>query len=119
MKILPLMAHTADLRRAAGPSAAVLLVQGAQYIVLMDDTLAIELQMHGAVPEIFINADGVKTSWQLHLFSKAVAAAINIVGKRTVQAQLCSCTWLSTPPTESQNPRLLAEWRAHLIPTVQ
>ena len=88
--------HTADLRRASRPfgeNCGFTLSEGAQYIVLMDDTLAIELgaDVHGAVPEIFINADGVKKSisspgpGNYICFSKAVAAAINIVGKRTVQ----------------------------------
>ena len=87
---------TADLRRASRPfgeNCGFTLSEGAQYVVLMDDKLAIELgaDIHGAVPEIFINADGVKKSisspgpGNYICFSKAVAAAINIVGKTAVQ----------------------------------
>jgi len=59
----------------------------------MDDRLALELgaDVHGAVPEVFINADGVKKSISAPgvgnyiSFAKAVAAAVNIVGKEGVQ----------------------------------
>jgi acetoacetyl-[acyl-carrier protein] synthase len=59
----------------------------------MDDLLAIELgaDAHGAVPEVFINADGVKKSisspgvGNYISFSKAVAAAVDIVGIEAVQ----------------------------------
>jgi acetoacetyl-[acyl-carrier protein] synthase len=59
----------------------------------MDDALAIELgaDIHGAVPEVFINADGVKKSISAPgvgnyiSFAKAVASAASIVGKETVQ----------------------------------
>ncbi len=85
-----------DWRRASRPfgeNCGFTLAEGTQYVVLMDDALAIELgaDIHGAVPEVFINADGVKKSisapgaGNLISFAKAVAAAINIVGKETVQ----------------------------------
>ena len=62
-------------------------------MVLMDDALTVELgaDIHGAVPDIFINADGVKKSISAPgvgntiSFAKAVASAANIVGKETVQ----------------------------------
>ena len=87
---------TPDWRRASRPfgqNCGFTLAEGTQYVVLMDDALAIELgaDIHGAVPEVFINADGVKKSisapgaGNLISFSKAVAAAVNIVGKETVQ----------------------------------
>jgi len=85
-----------DWRRASRPfgdNCGFTLAEGTQYLVLMDDALAIELgaDIHGAVPEVFINADGVKKSvsapgaGNIISFSRAVAAAINIVGKETVQ----------------------------------
>jgi len=87
---------TPDWRRASRPfgdNCGFTLAEATQYVVLMDDALAIELgaDIHGSVPEIFINADGVKKSISAPgigntiSFSKAVAAAINIVGKKTVQ----------------------------------
>jgi len=85
-----------DWRRASRPfgeNCGFTLAEGTQYLVLMDDALAIELgaDIHGAVPEVFINADGVKKSvsapgaGNIISFSRAVAAAVNIVGKETVQ----------------------------------
>jgi acetoacetyl-[acyl-carrier protein] synthase len=85
-----------DLRRASRPfgeNCGFTLAEATQYVVLMDDALAVELgaDIHGAVPEVFINADGVKKSISAPgignyiSFSKAVAAAIEIVGKDCVQ----------------------------------
>ena len=86
----------ADWRRASRPfgeNCGFTLSESTQYIVLMDDLLAIELgaDIHGAVPEVFINADGIKKSisspgvGNYISFSKAVAAAVGIVGIETVQ----------------------------------
>ena len=85
-----------DWRRASRPfghNCGFILSEATQYLVLMDDALAVELgaDIHGAVPEVFINADGVKKSISAPgvgnyiSFAKAVAAAISIVGKETVQ----------------------------------
>jgi acetoacetyl-[acyl-carrier protein] synthase len=85
-----------DLRRASRPfghNCGFTLSEATQYIVLMDDALAIELgaDIHGAVPEVFINADGVKKSISAPgvgnyiSFAKAVASAVSIVGKQAVQ----------------------------------
>lgn len=89
-------ADTTDLRRASRPfgyNCGFTLSESSQYLVLMDDALAIELgaDIHGAVPDVFINADGVKKSISAPgvgnyiCMSKAVAAAINIVGEESVQ----------------------------------
>ncbi|MFQ3309200.1 MAG: acetoacetyl-[acyl-carrier protein] synthase, partial [Porticoccaceae bacterium] len=86
----------ADWRRVSRPfgeNCGFTLSEATQYIVLMDDLLAIELgaDIHGAVPEVFINADGIKKSisspgvGNYISFSKAVAAAVGIVGIETVQ----------------------------------
>jgi len=86
-----------NLRRASRPfghNCGFTLSEATQYIVLMDDALAIELgaDIHGAVPDVFINADGVKKSISAPgvgnyiSFSKAVASAISIVGKQAVQS---------------------------------
>ena len=85
-----------DWRRASRPfgeNCGFTLAEGTQYVVLMDDALTVELgaDIHGAIPEIFINADGVKKSISAPgvgntiSFAKAVAAAVSIVGKETVQ----------------------------------
>jgi acetoacetyl-[acyl-carrier protein] synthase len=79
--------------RPFGENCGFTLAEGTQYIVLMDDLLAMELgaDVHGAVPEVFINADGVKKSISAPgagnyiCFAKAVAAAVSIIGKEGVQ----------------------------------
>jgi acetoacetyl-[acyl-carrier protein] synthase len=87
---------TPDWRRASRPfghNCGFTLSEATQYLVLMDDALAIELgaDIHGAVPEVFINADGVKKSISAPgvgnyiSFAKAVSAAVTIVGRETVQ----------------------------------
>jgi acetoacetyl-[acyl-carrier protein] synthase len=85
-----------DWKSASRPFAdncGFVLSEATQYIVLMDDSLAIELgaDIHGSVPDVFINADGIKKSISAPgignyvSFAKAVAAAIEIVGKQAVQ----------------------------------
>ena len=85
-----------DWRRASRPfgeNCGFTIGEGAQYTVLMDDALAMELgaDIHGAVPDVFINADGVKKSISAPgagnyvSFAKAVASAVAIVGEETVR----------------------------------
>ena len=92
--------------RHFGENCGFTLSEGTQYIVVMDDRLAVELgaDVHGAVPEVFINADGVKKSISAPgvgnyiSFAKAVAAAVNIVGKEGVQKRsFVHPHWSSTP----------------------
>lgn len=57
----------ADPRRYSRPfceNAGFVIAESSQYLVLMDDALAIELgaEIHGAVPNVFIDADGIKKS---------------------------------------------------------
>ncbi len=89
---------TPDYRRASRPFAencGFVLAESTQYIVLMDDSLAIELgaDIHGAVTNVFVNADGVKKSISAPgvgnylSFSQAVAAAIAVVGEDTVKSK--------------------------------
>jgi acetoacetyl-[acyl-carrier protein] synthase len=56
-----------DLRRACRPFAencGFTIAEGAQFVVLMDDALAIELgaTIHGAVTDVLVHADGYKKS---------------------------------------------------------
>jgi acetoacetyl-[acyl-carrier protein] synthase len=85
-----------DWRRASRPfgeNCGFTLAEGTQFVVLMDDALALELgaDIHGAVPEVFINADGLKKSISAPgagnyvSFAKAVAAAVAILGEDTVK----------------------------------
>ncbi len=85
-----------DFRRASRPfgeNCGFTLAESAQYIVLMDDELALELgaDIHGAVADVFINADGFKKSISAPgpgnylTVAKAVASAVQIVGLESVQ----------------------------------
>ncbi|MBD9678468.1 beta-ketoacyl synthase [Pseudomonas sp. PDM18] len=85
-----------DFRRASRPfgdNCGFSLAESAQYIVLMDDALALELgaDIHGSVPDVFINADGFKKSISAPgpgnylTMAKAVAAAAQIVGEKSVR----------------------------------
>ncbi|HIE85125.1 MAG TPA: beta-ketoacyl synthase, partial [Dehalococcoidia bacterium] len=50
--------------RPFGDNCGFTLGESGQYFVLMDDKLAIELgaEIHGAVTDVFVNADGFKKS---------------------------------------------------------
>lgn len=113
-----------DHRRASRPfseNCGFVLSEATQYLVLMDDALALELgaDIYGAVPEVFINADGVKKSVSAPgvgnylSFSKAVAAAIKVVGEESVQKHsFVHAHGSSTPAnriTESQLIERIAE----------
>lgn len=89
---------TPNWRRASRPfgyNCGFTMAEAAQFLVLMDDALAIELgaDIHGAVPAVYINADGVKKSISAPgagnyiCFAKAVAAASQLLGSETVKTQ--------------------------------
>ncbi len=79
--------------RPFGENAGFVMGESAQYIVLMDDALAIELgaDIFGAVPDVHVDADGIKKSisgpgpGNYISFGKAVATARNILGEETVR----------------------------------
>jgi len=86
----------ADHRRASRPfgeNAGFTMGESSQYFVLMDDALAVELglEVHGAVTDVFVNADGFKKSisspgaGNYVTVAKAVASAISIVGEDSVK----------------------------------
>src|SRR5690606_28391957 len=106
-----------DFRRASRPfgeNCGFTLAESAQFVVLMDDELAISLgaDIHGSVPDVFINADGFKKSISAPgpgnylTMAKAVAAAAQIVGIDAVrQRSFVHAHGSSTPAnrvTESQ-----------------
>ncbi|MDA1369390.1 MAG: beta-ketoacyl synthase [Proteobacteria bacterium] len=80
-----------DYRRACRPfsyNTGFTLGESAQFVVLMDDALALELgaNIYGAVNEVFVSADGYKKSiagpglGNYFTMAKAAAATRNIVG---------------------------------------
>lgn len=110
-------ADETDPRRTSRPfgeNAGFTMAEASQYIVLMDDALVIELgaDIHGAVSDVFINADGFKKSISAPgpgnyiTMAKAVAAARALVGDEAVRERsMIQAHGSSTPQnrvTESQ-----------------
>ncbi|UTF61135.1 beta-ketoacyl synthase [Gilvimarinus sp. DA14] len=106
-----------DPRRSSRPfgeNCGFTIAESAQYVVLMDDALAFELgaDIHGAVNDVFINADGFKKSISApgpgnHItFAKAVASARAILGDEAIRKRsMVHAHGSSTPQnrvTESQ-----------------
>lgn len=88
--------QTADHRRASRPfgeNCGFVLGESSQFALLMDDELAMELgvDIYGAVPNVFINADGYKKSISAPgpgnyiTLAKALASARAIVGEEAVR----------------------------------
>lgn len=86
----------ADHRRASRPfgeNCGFTMGESTQYFVLMDDELAMQLgaDIHAAVPDVFVNADGFKKSisspgaGNYITLAKAVASAGAILGEETVR----------------------------------
>ena len=79
--------------RPFGENCGFTIAESAQFFVLMDDSLALEMgaQIHGAVPDVFVNADGFKKSISspgvgnyLTLW-KAAALGEKLLGKTALQ----------------------------------
>ncbi|ENH9678241.1 TPA: beta-ketoacyl synthase [Enterobacter asburiae] len=88
--------ETADWRNSSRPfgnSCGFVIAESSQYVVLMDDELALQLgaEIHGSVGNVFINADGFKRSiaspgpGNYITMAKAVASAVSMAGMETVQ----------------------------------
>ena len=100
--------------RPFGENAGFTMAEASQYVVLMDDALVMELgaDVHGAVGDVFINADGFKKSISAPgpgnyiTMAKAVASVRAILGDEAVQKRsLVQAHGSSTPQnrvTESQ-----------------
>ena len=100
--------------RPFGENAGFTMAEASQYVVLMDDALAIELgaDIHGAIGDVFINADGFKKSISAPgpgnyiTMAKAVASARAILGDESIKHRsLVQAHGSSTPQnrvTESQ-----------------
>ena len=87
---------TADHRRTSRPfgdNCGFTIGEAAQFVVLMDDALVIEMgaKVMASVADVFINADGYKKSitapgpGNYITMAKSVALAQNILGKESVQ----------------------------------
>ena len=89
-------ADQVDNRRACRPFAencGFTMAEASAYVVLVDDELALELgaDIHGAVPDVFVNADGFKKSipgpgvGNYITVGKALATARAILGEEAVR----------------------------------
>ncbi|MGS2717566.1 beta-ketoacyl synthase [Eionea flava] len=89
-------APLADHRRASRPfgdNCGFTLAESSQHVILMDDELAIELgaTIHGAVLDVFTNADGYKKSisspgpGNYLTLAKAVASASRLLGEDAIK----------------------------------
>ncbi|MBT8765626.1 beta-ketoacyl synthase [Metapseudomonas boanensis] len=108
-----------DFRRASRPfgeNCGFTLAESSQYVVLMDDALAIELgaDIHGAVTDVFINADGFKKSISAPgpgnylTLAKAVASATQLIGADGVrQRSFVHAHGSSTPANRVTESELL------------
>ena len=85
-----------DLRRACRPfgdNCGFTIAEGAQFVVLLDDALAMELgaNIHGAVTDVQVQADGYKKSisspgvGNYITVAKAVARAIRDIGEEPIR----------------------------------
>ena len=110
-----------DYRRASRPfgyNCGFTLAESAQYIVVFDDALAIELgaDIHGAVPDVFVNADGFKKSISAPgpgnyiTLAKAVASARALLGETAVrQRSFVQAHGSSTPQNRVTESRVFDE----------
>ncbi|WP_339721937.1 beta-ketoacyl synthase [uncultured Paraglaciecola sp.] len=112
---------TVDHRRASRPfgeNCGFTIAESTQYVVLMDDALAIKLgaDIHGAVSDVFINADGYKKSISAPgpgnyiTMAKAVAAARAIVGDESIRERsFIQAHGSSTPANRITESRIFDE----------
>jgi acetoacetyl-[acyl-carrier protein] synthase len=110
-----------DHRRASRPfgeNCGFTIAESTQYVVLMDDALAIELgaDIHAAVSDVFINADGYKKSISAPgpgnyiTMAKAVSAARAIVGDESVRERsFIQAHGSSTPANRITESRIFDE----------
>jgi acetoacetyl-[acyl-carrier protein] synthase len=123
--LLALDAHkgatVADNRRAVRPfstNCGFTLAESAQFIVLFDDALAVELgaTIHGAIADVFVNADGHKKSISAPgvgnylTMAKATACARALVGEKSLrQRSIVQAHGTSTPQNRVTESHILNE----------
>ncbi|HMM76549.1 MAG TPA: beta-ketoacyl synthase N-terminal-like domain-containing protein [Gammaproteobacteria bacterium] len=112
---------TPDHRRASRPfgeNCGFVLGESGQYFVLCDDALALELgaDIYGAVPDVFVNADGYKKSisspgpGNYITLAKAVAAARGLLGEEAVRRRsFVQAHGSSTPQNRVTESRIFDE----------
>ncbi len=114
-----------NYRRACRPfssNCGFTLAESAQFIILMDDELALELgaTIHGAVSDVFVNADGHKKSisspgiGNYITVAKATAAAKAIVGEEGIRRRsFVQAHGTGTPQNRVTESHILNETAKH------
>lgn len=110
-----------DYRRASRPfssNCGFTISESAQFTILFDDALALELgaQIHGSVPDVFVNADGFKKSisgpgvGNYLTVAKAVSSAASILGDEAVRRRsYVQAHGTSTPQNRVSESHILNE----------
>jgi len=113
-------ADAVNHRRACRPfsdNCGFTLSEGAQYVVLFDDKLALELgaTIYGGVADVFVNADGYKKSisspgvGNYITMAKAMAAAQSLVGDNGLQRSFVMAHGTGTPQNRVTESHILNE----------
>ena len=112
---------TPDYRRASRPfgeNCGFTIAESTQYVVLMSDDLALELgaEIYGAVPGVYVNADGYKKSISAPgagnylTMAKAVGLANTLLGADTVRSKsFVQAHGSSTPANRTTESKILDE----------
>ncbi len=109
-----------DYRRACRPfssNCGFTIAESAQVVMLCDDELALELgaHIHGAVSDVFVNADGHKKSISAPgvgnyiTVGKALAAARNLVGEASLSSGFVMAHGTGTPQNRVTESHILNE----------
>lgn len=120
--------------RPFGENCGLAIGESAQYVVLMSDDLALELgaNVYGAVPGVFVNADGHKKSisgpgvGNYITFAKAAALAKTLLNEREFKEQTVAYSHgTSTPQNRTSESHILNETakalgaRNWLVPSIK
>ncbi len=104
--------------RPFGLNAGFTLGESAQFVILCDDELALELgaSIHGAINDVFVNADGYKKSisspgvGNYITMAKAAAATVNIIGEDGLQQRsFVQAHGTGTPQNRTTESHILSE----------
>ena len=107
--------HYRQASRPFGNNCGFVIGESAQYTMLMSDELAMELgaQIYGAVPGVFVNADGFKKSisspgaGNYITMAKAVGLARTLLGERSIQQRsFIQAHGSSTPQNRTTESRI-------------
>lgn len=110
-----------DYRRASRPfgdNCGFTIAESSQYIVLMSDDLAVELgaEIYGAVPGVYVNADGYKKSISAPgagnylTMAKAVGLANTLLGSQAVRSKsFIQAHGSSTPANRTTESKIFDE----------